>query len=219
LDRDRSLASEAELARRVERATDALATAPGDLAQRADALVERVQALQVHLAAHHLALADLRVSPGLRHGAWFVLREGLVTAVTLPAAMIGRVAHWVPLRIARTVALQSVRRDPSRDQPAMRTIVLGAALVVLLYLAVGGYVMLRFGFLTALLSVALLIVCGRLDFLLRDRMHRAYQRARTYLALRANPTLRVEMLEEVSALRAEASVLEQALMPEALLTT
>jgi hypothetical protein len=79
--------------------------------------------------------------------------------------------------------------------------------------------MLRFGFLTALLSVALLIVCGRLDFLLRDRMHRAYQRARTYLALRANPTLRVEMLEEVSALRAEASVLEQALMPEALLTT
>jgi hypothetical protein len=211
LDHERPLASEAELALRVERATDALSGAPPEVVLQADTLVARVSALQTRLAARHVALADLQISPRLRHGLRFVLRESAVTAAALPAAMLGRLAHWIPLRLARTAALRSLRRDPSRDQPAMRTMLLGIGLVSVWYLSIGALVMRRFGPLAALLGLALLVSCARVDFLLRDRMHRAYQRARTYLALRADPALRVEALEEIRSLRAEASALDDAL--------
>jgi phage shock protein A len=61
------------------------------------------------------------------------------------------------------------------------------------------------------LGLALLVSCARVDFLLRDRTRRAYQRARTYLALRGDPVLRAEALEEIRSLRDEAAALDAAL--------
>jgi cbb3-type cytochrome oxidase subunit 3 len=94
----------------------------------------------------------------------------------------------------------------------MRTIVFGVALVPVWYLALGILVAHRLGATAALLWLAAIFLAAGTDFVLRDRMRRARQRARTYLALRADPTLRLEALDEIRALLADALALERALV-------
>jgi 1-acyl-sn-glycerol-3-phosphate acyltransferase len=212
LGRARSLATEAELARRVDAATDALAHAPPDVARQADAFIRRVEALESRLGARQATLADVQVSPRIRHGAWFVVREGTIAALGLPVALLGQVTHWVPLRLGRWLAMRPLAHDRSRDQPAMRTIVFGVALVPVWYLALGILVAHWLGATAALLWLAAIFLAAGTDFVLRDRMRRARQRARTYLALRADPTLRLEALDEIRALLADALALERALV-------
>jgi hypothetical protein len=208
----RALATEVEIARRIEVATDALTDAPPAIAQLADVFIARVESLEARLVASGVALSDVQISPLIRHGAHFVLREGLLTAFALPIALLGRVTHWVPLRLTRALALRPRAHDPSRDQPAMRAMVLGLVLVLLWY-AVQSVVVARWlGIPAAALWLAAIFLAARLDFLLRDRLHRAWQRARTYLALRANPALREAALEEIRALVTDALVLEQTLV-------
>jgi hypothetical protein len=171
-----------------------------------------VAALDSRLQTHGAALSELRISPQLRHGARFVVREGLVFAAALPLALLGRVMHWLPLRLARALAMRPLTRDPSRDQPAMRTIVLGLGLVLLWYAVQAALVGHWFGAVAAVLWLVVLLFAGRVDFVLRDRLKRAWRRARTYLALRADPALREESLTEVRALVADGLALEAALL-------
>jgi glycerol-3-phosphate O-acyltransferase / dihydroxyacetone phosphate acyltransferase len=212
LGHERSLATEAELARRVEVATEALESAPPAVAREADAFVARVESLERRLRERGASLTDVLVSPALRHGARFVLREALIVAVALPFALLGRLVHWLPLRTARALAMRSLSRDPSRDQPAMRTIVLGLAFVVLWYLLLAALVTHWFGAPAAVVWVAVLFLSARIDFALRDRVRRAARRARTYLALRKDPALRARSLADIDALVAEARALETALV-------
>jgi 1-acyl-sn-glycerol-3-phosphate acyltransferase len=212
LGQPRALATEVELARRIEAATDALDSAPAAVARQADAFISRVEALEARLAARGAALADAQISPRLRHGAWFVLRESLVIGATLPVAVLGRVMHWLPLRAARALAMRPLVRDPSRDQPAMRTILLGLATVLLWYVLLGGLVAHWFGAAAAALWLVVLLASARVDFLLRDRLERAWRRARTYRALRADPAWRDRTLTEIAALAAEALALETSLV-------
>jgi hypothetical protein len=177
-----------------------------------DDFIARVERLEARLATEHAALDEVQISPLLRHGARFVLREGLVLAATLPIAIVGRVMHWLPLRLARTLALRPLTNDPSRDQPAMRTIVLGLAFVLLWYILQGALAAHWFGAVDAFAWLIVLAMAGRIDFLLRDRLHRAWRRARTYLALRANPGLHEQALAEIRALVAEGLALETALI-------
>jgi hypothetical protein len=208
----RSLATEAELARRIETATDALENASPEVVAHADRFIARVNALDERLRAHGAALSDVRISPRLRHGARFVAREGLMFAATLPVALLGRVMHWIPLRLGRMLAMRPLARDPSRDQPAMRTIVLGLAFVLVWYaiqaLLVTGWL----GGVAALLWIIVLALAGHVDFMVADRRQRAWRRARTYLALRADPALRHDALAEISALIADGLALEAALL-------
>jgi glycerol-3-phosphate O-acyltransferase/dihydroxyacetone phosphate acyltransferase len=208
----RSLAAEAELARRIEAATDGLEHAPPDVVALADDFIARVHALEERLRARGAALSDIRISPRLRHGARFVVREGLVFATTLPVALLGRVMHWIPLRLARMLAMRPLARDPSRDQPAMRTIVLGLAFVLVWYAVQAALVTRWLGGLAALLWLVILALAGHLDFVVGDRRRRAWRRARTYLALRADPVLRRDALAETDALVADGLVLEAALL-------
>lgn len=212
LGRPRPLAGEAEIARRIELATEALESAPPSVARQADAFIARVAALENRLSARGAALADVRVSPALRHGARFVLRESLVVVETLPFALLGRVMHWVPLRAARALAMRPLARDPSRDQPAMRTIVLGLAFVLLWYVLQAALVHHWFGWLAAAAWLTVLFVSARIDFQLRERVGRAWRRARTYLALRADPALRDQALAEIDAVVHDALELEAALI-------
>ncbi|HET9012646.1 MAG TPA: 1-acyl-sn-glycerol-3-phosphate acyltransferase, partial [Gemmatimonadaceae bacterium] len=106
LDRPRPLATEAELARRIEVATDALESAPPAAAAQADAFIARVEALEARLRVRGAALDEVRISARLRHGARFVLREGLIAIVALPLALLGRLVHWLPLRLARVLAMR-----------------------------------------------------------------------------------------------------------------
>lgn len=215
LGRPRALATEAELARRVEAATTALETAPPVLARHADAFIARVESLDRALAARGASLTDLRISPKLRHGARFVAREGLIVAAALPLALLGRVLHWPPLRLARALAMRPLVRDPSRDQPAMRTIVLGLALVLVWYSLHALVVTRWLGGAAAAIWLAVLFVAARVDFMLRDRLRRAWRRARTYLALRGDPAFHAGALAEVEVLVADAVALEHALLAHA----
>jgi 1-acyl-sn-glycerol-3-phosphate acyltransferase len=212
LGQPRSLATEAELARRIEAATEGLEGAPPGVVQQADAFIARVEEFETRLRACGVSLTELRISPRLRHGARFVAREGALTAFILPVALLGRIVHWLPLRLARALAMRPLVADPSRDQPAMRTIVLGLAFVLSWYLLQALVVGWWLGAPTATAWLVLLFVAGRLDFVLRDRLHRAWRRARTYLALRGNPALREEALADVDALVSEALALETALI-------
>jgi 1-acyl-sn-glycerol-3-phosphate acyltransferase len=208
----RALATEAELAHRIEVATNALESASPAVALQADAFIARVEAFEARLAARGAALTDVQISPQLRHGARFVVREGLVLSVALPIALIGRVMHWLPLRTARALAMRPLARDPSRDQPAMRTIVLGLALVLLWYALLAALVAHWFGAIAAGLLLVVLFMSARIDFLLRDRLGRTWRRARTYLALRAHPALRDEALAEIHVLLNDGRALERALL-------
>lgn len=216
LDQPRALATEAALARRIEVATEALERAPTAVAQQADDFVRRLEALEARLAIRHATITDVQISPRLHQGVRFVLRESVVAAAALPVALLGRVMHWLPLRIARALAMRSLARDPSRDQPAMRTIVLGLALVLLWYALQAALVGHLFGPLAAALWLVAICLSARVDFLFRDRLHRAWQRARTYLALRADPRLRDEALVEIRALVNDGLALEAALLGPAM---
>jgi glycerol-3-phosphate O-acyltransferase/dihydroxyacetone phosphate acyltransferase len=212
LARPRSLATEAELARRIETATDALETAPPDVVQLADRFLARMDALAERLRERGATLGDVQISPRLRHGAWFVVREGAVFAAALPVALLGRMMHWLPLRAARAMAMRALVRDPSRDQPAMRTIVLGLAFVLIWYAIQAVLVARWLGGLAALLWLVALTLAGHVDFRLRDRRERAWHRARTYLALRADPALGRDALAEIGALVVQGQALEAALL-------
>lgn len=204
----RPLASEVDVARRVDDATAALALAPADVAADASLFVARMEELEQALATRGVDMSDLRISPRLRHGAWFVVRESLVSAVAMPVAALGRLTHWLPLRLSRALAMRSLASDPSRDQPAMRTIVLGLVLSLLWYGAQAVLVTHWWGAVAAALWVAVLIAAAWTDFLLSDRISRARARARAYLALRADPAFGVRSVNEADALLLEARRLE-----------
>jgi hypothetical protein len=216
LDRPRPLGLEADLAHRVDAATDALAVAPLPVVQRADALIARSDALEHQLAMHGIALTELRVSPRVRHGAWFVLRESAVLVLALPVALVDRIAHDIPVRLARAIARQSLASDPSRDQPAMRTILLAAGLLLLWYLVIGLALDRWLGTGAALVAIAVMLLSASAELALRDHLARAWCRARSYLALRAHPKLRAAALAEADRLLEEAKALELALQREAL---
>jgi hypothetical protein len=216
LDRPRPLGLEADLAHRVDAATDALAVAPLPVVQRADALIARSDALERQLAMHGIALTELRVSPRVRHGAWFVLRESAVLVLALPVALVDRIAHDIPVRLARAIARQSLASDPSRDQPAMRTILLAAGLLLLWYLVIGLALDHWLGTGAALVAIAVMLLSASAELALRDHLARAWCRARSYLALRAHPKLRAAALAEADRLLEEAKALELALQREAL---
>jgi 1-acyl-sn-glycerol-3-phosphate acyltransferase len=211
INQPRPLATEAAIAHRIEMATDELANAPRDIVLQADAFIGRVESLEARLRGRQVTLADVHISPDVRPGARFVLREGLLAIAAFPVALLGRITHWIPLRLARLLALRTTAEDPSRDQPAMRTIVLGLAFVLVWYALQGMLVTRWFGGTAALLWLVAIFLAARVDFLLRDRLRRGWQRARTYLALRADPAFRQDLLEQIRLLVAEALTLEQAL--------
>ena len=214
LDHPRPLATEADLARRIDVASEGLAAAPDAVVQQADTLIADTDAFEQRLASRGVALSELRVSPRVRHGAWFLLRESLLLALALPVALVDRVAHDAPVQLARTIARRSLAADPSRDQPAMRTIVLAATMLLAWYLVIGFALEHWLGANVALLALATMALSAGTGLALRDRLARAWRRARTYLALRADPALRTSALAEADRLLADARMLERALTGE-----
>jgi hypothetical protein len=115
------------------------------------------------------------------------------------------------LRLARAVAKRSIGSDPSRDQPAMQTILFGLTFVVVWYAAIAALLTLWRSAAIAVLGLALIFSAAHADRLLRGRMRRAARRARTYLAFRADPTLQGRVLVQIEALLDETLALEQLL--------
>lgn len=207
----RALGPQADIARRIDAARDALAEAPAAVVQHASALVASTEAFERRLAARGISLSELRVSPAAAPGAWFVVREASLLVLAAPVALVDRFAHDIPIRIARWYARRSRAADPSRDQPAMRTIVAGTGLLLIWYVAIGAALLHWLGPAVAVLALATMVLSASAEPALRDRLARARRRARTYVALRAHPDARAQALAEADRLLEDALELEHAL--------
>ena len=206
-----TFALEAEIADRIERATNALAVASPEIIGAADHLTERLVALEKVLHARGGSLADARISLRARHGARFLIREGVIAIVALPIALLGRLVHWLPFRLARAVALSSLRDDPSRDQPAMRTIVIGLGVVFAWYTLQAALVERWLGIGAAAVWLVIIFLAAQIDLWISERLRRAWRRAQTYLLLRRDSALRTTVLGEIDQLLHDALHLERVL--------
>jgi glycerol-3-phosphate O-acyltransferase / dihydroxyacetone phosphate acyltransferase len=206
-----SLHAEAAIALRIDAAVAALPEAPPRVIQAADDLVSKLDGIDRELRSRGIRLEDVRVSTRLPDAVAFVSREGPMVLLAGIAVVLGWATHWVPLRAARALALRSLMRNASRDQPAMRTILFGLSAVVLWYLAVFVLLARVTGPLTALGCLAVMFSAAHALRLGGGRLQRALQRARSFVALRADPTLQPRLVADVDALIEEAVALEHAL--------
>jgi glycerol-3-phosphate O-acyltransferase/dihydroxyacetone phosphate acyltransferase len=204
-----ALATEVAMTRRIARARSALECADEATVARADALVHGLGAFERMVASYGVALEDIEISRAVAPGARFTIREGLRALVMGPVALWGTLNHWLPFNAARAIGMLSVQ---SAADPAMRTIVAGAALVLAFYLAQGALVAHLAGLLVAAAYLVSLPVAADVSFWLRARLARARRRARAYLLFRRRPALQERWRTELDRLRVEASAVEQQLM-------
>jgi 1-acyl-sn-glycerol-3-phosphate acyltransferase len=206
------LGFEVGLARRVDDARALLAQRADDaLRARADALLKRLAEFEQALSRHGVALDDVTISTSIGDGARFLAREGWIIAVGGPVAFWGFVNHWIPFHAARAIAVRSIE---SAADPAMRTIVAGAALVLAFYAAQGAVVAALAGKLAAILYLVSLPLAADVNFALRERLSRGTRRARAYVLFRQRPRLQARLREELRHLRAEAFELDRLLREE-----
>jgi len=205
----RPLRVEVSLARRIEEARRALVRGTNDaLRVRVDALLSDLATFEDRLSRHEVSLDDVRISPASRHAAPFVLREAWIIALGGPVALWGAVNHWLPFHAARLIARRSVE---SAADPAMRTIVAGAVLVLAFYAVQGTLVAVLAGWVAALSYVVSLPLAADVNFLLRERLSRVIRRARTYLLFRRRPKLHAQLQRELHRLQFEAVEIERLL--------
>ncbi len=212
--RPRSLDTEADLANRIDRATTALADAPSETIGAADELSDRLDALQRELDRKGIALEDVRISVRWKEGIRFLLREGPMILLFAVLLVLGRVAHWIPIRSARALAMRSLRHDSSRDQPAMRTIIFGLVALVIWYVLLFAILDHLVGLPGAIGFLLLIFAAGHALRLGGGRLRRALRRARTFLALRSDGALQRRLIAEFDALVAQSLSLERALLQE-----
>jgi len=207
----RSLAVEADLARRIDRATTSLADASPHVIDAADSLVTRLNTLEHELSRLGIALEDVRISTRWTAGTRFLVKEGPILVLAIVSLALGWLTHWIPLRVARTLALHSLREDSSRDQPAMRTIIYGLVAIVAWYVIQLIVLTRLVGLPAALCWLALIFIAAHVLRLRGGQLRRALRRARTFLVLRSDRTLQGRLLTEIDALVTQARSLEQAL--------
>jgi 1-acyl-sn-glycerol-3-phosphate acyltransferase len=212
VDEPESLHAEAATALRIDAAVDALADAPPHVTAAADGLVARLDEIDHELRRRGIRLADIRVSTRLPDAITFVVREGPLTLLGAIALVLGWATHWFPLRVARALALRSLTGNLSRDQPAMRTILFGLLAVVLWYVAQFAVLTRLAGPLVAIGWLAVTFAAAHALRLRGGRLQRALHRARSFLALRADPSLQPRLVTAVDALLEDALVLEGALV-------
>jgi len=191
---------------RLDRAQQALrARIDHGLEERAMQFEQRVRSFRATLDEHQLDAHDVAIDLGATPGAHFAMREALLAALLAPVGLWGRITHALPIRIARTMALRNVR---SRDEPAMRTVVLGLVLVLGAYAAQTTLVAWMAGPWWALAFFASLVPSASSDLRYGDRTRRARARARAYFTFRRNPALQQHLLADAEAIRREAGELE-----------
>jgi 1-acyl-sn-glycerol-3-phosphate acyltransferase len=210
----------APLARRLEAARRSLETAAASgggpapaaspVALRAVAFAERLERLEASAEGRGVALAEAMIPLSVGRGAWFVLRELAIAVVGAPLALWGRLNHLLPFRLALRLGRRGAR---TQDEPAMRAIVAGLALVLAFYAAQAAIVGALLGPLWAAAYVVTLPASAGWDLRFSDRREDALRRVRAYRTLRRAPALRAELAREIAALRAEAAALD-GLLPE-----
>jgi 1-acyl-sn-glycerol-3-phosphate acyltransferase len=205
----RSLAVDTAIARRINELRVHLASA-NDLARaRADDLTRRLDTIQVEAHTNGVSLADARIDSDSSRAVRFIFREVWIFAIAGPIALWGRINHWLPFRAARALAMRNVE---SAADPAMRTIVAGAAFVLLSYLAQTVVVGLLWNWLAAAAYLVSLPIAAEVNFYLSARWRRALQRARAWIRFRRDPQLQPSLCAELETLRADVVQFERELV-------
>jgi 1-acyl-sn-glycerol-3-phosphate acyltransferase len=205
---DRGFGAEATSARRIHEWGIRLQSADAEVRAQADVLVRRLEAVQRDVAEHRILLEDVGISLSARRGVRFVVREGWLLLIGGPFALWGRINHWLPFRAARAFAMRSVE---SAVDPAMRTVLAGAALVALAYVAQTIAVAAIWGPVVAAVYLVSLPVAADVNFYLSERVVRAARRARAYLTFRRDPALQRHFAGELATLRNEVAAFERTL--------
>jgi len=162
-------------------------------------VLERVRAYRDKLAALGLDDRDLRREMGAPEVIARVVQQLFLTLLWLPLAAPGIVLH-APLGLA--IGFAGGRLTPRKDVLATTKLILGLAMVPLVWAALLGFAWWRFGFLVAAAALLLLALSGiaTLKVLERGaRLGRVLQAGLLVLGLR----------REVAALRAERAALER----------
>jgi glycerol-3-phosphate O-acyltransferase/dihydroxyacetone phosphate acyltransferase len=204
--------NEVRAADRIEIATERLEGCPAALQVRAELLIGGLQDLEARLERRGIALRDLLLTGSGVHGRLFALRECALACLILPLAVLGRVSHWLPLRAARELALYTLRSDPSRDQPAMRTILIGLLTVPAWYALQAVAITTLAGGLRAGIWLSLCVVSANLDARYRERLERAVRRARALILIPGDLGFQDAIVANSRELVQQAAELEAALL-------
>ena len=202
-----SFRARAEIARLLPSLRSALLRDDGLDQPRAAAFEAALIDFDQRLGKLRIALDDFSISREGGPGSIFVIRELGILVATGPIALWGWINHVLPFRAA-LLAGKRVRHTAA--DPAMRTIIAGAAFVLMMYMLQGAIVTLAFGPWWGLAYVLSLPVAADVNLRMEDRLRRATRRARTYLRFRALPELQDEIMADARALRAEAISLARA---------
>lgn len=201
-----SLSNVLAISRRAERVRQRLqGNATPEFREAVSQFETRLEKFRTRLHAERVVVDDLFIDIGATPGARFAVRESLLATVLTPISWWGRITHYVPLRIARWLA---VRNSRNRDEPAMNTIVIGLMLVLASYALQTALVWALVGAKWAVVFLVTLIPSASSDLRYGDRVERRTQRMRTYLRFRNEPALRAELLAEADWLRRQAGAIE-----------
>jgi glycerol-3-phosphate O-acyltransferase/dihydroxyacetone phosphate acyltransferase len=205
---DPPLADAVQLTRRLEDARHRLPGVSPETARSVDVFLERLEAFRHQVHTLGVPVNDIWMPISTSAGAWFVVREVVITVLAAPIAFWGRINHWIPLTLARMVGRTTARAP---DEPAMHTLVSGFVFVLAFYTLVATVIGFGVAWWWSLAYVASLPPSASLDFWLSDRLRYAVRRARGYLQFRRAPARQRELIEEAAWLRDEALRLEAAL--------
>lgn len=176
------------------------------LEARAADFEARVRRFRARLDALRLDVHDVAISAGTGDGVRFAMRELLLAGVLAPVGAWGRLTHAIPIQLTRRLALRNVT---SRDEPAMNTLVLGLAVVLLAYTVQTALVAWLAGPWWALAFFLTLVPSASSDLRYGDRMRRARARMRAWFTFRRDPSIQRELLAESDAIRRAAGELER----------
>jgi len=207
---DPPLENSVRIAHRVAAIGPQLSELSSEVHLRIEQFLSRLASFERLVETNGIAASDVQMSSDVTAGAWFAIREVLIAVVAGPFALWGRVNHWVPLRIARTLALR-MSRTP--DEPAMNTIVAGLVLVLAFYIAQVSLVAWWLGWIVAVLYAVSLPLSATWDFRYADRLRRAAARVQTYLRFRRDPGFHQRLRDDVAWLRREAIALDALIVP------
>ena len=174
---------------------------------RAAAFESNLLDFEGRLRELRVSLDDFSISREGGTGAAFVIREVSILLLAGPLALWGWINHVLPFRAA---LLAGGRARHSAADPAMRTIVAGAAFILMMYMLQGVVVTLVAGPWWGLAYVASLPIAADVNLRMQDRLRRTIRRARTYLRFRRLPAVQDDITSRATGLRAEAIALAHA---------
>jgi hypothetical protein len=202
---DAAFADVTGVARRAAAVQRRLDAVPEAERRRVEHFLTRLDAFRGALDRARIPASEVALDTGVAPGVRFAVREAAVVLGLGPVAWWGRLNHWLPLRLARTVAARTSRTP---EDPAMHTLVVGLVLVLAFYVLQTAVVAALAGLGWAALYLVSLPLAARWDFRFRERMRRAVARVGAYLRFRREPGLQAQLIADGEWLRAEALVID-----------